>query len=234
MSVPPCGSSAPKPSSKPPSKIPKSKTSSKKKKLSISESSLIAEFSENGVNERSRFIYDGRNVQFLEFCLLNYKHVVCPSVRESFISSFKLDKKNGVRSNNYNSSFRKKCLDSLNCIATKGCPLNLKDVNCELVSHFMASRRNSSGKLLSKSSYETSRSAIVHLFRCANVIIPEEFRKKIGPLMAGIKRTVVKKRQEQGLKLNEGKCSMSFHVYEKICELLIASDNCDANFLHCF
>ena len=72
------------------------------------------------------------------------------------------------------------------------------------------------------------------MFICRYMEILDDFYNNLSLMMSGVKGTVVKEKQEKGLKLDEGKEPMSLSVYTKICEILYSSDRPESNFVHFF
>ena len=91
-----------------------------------------------------------------------------------------------------------------------------------------------SGMYLSKSSYGSARSALMHLYRGCGAVMEEAFKTDLANFMRGIKRKVAKQKQDMGTKADEGKSPMSFQVYEKLCELMMESEDDEFIFGHCF
>jgi len=87
---------------------------------------------------------------------------------------------------------------------------------------------------MSKSCYDGYRSALAHLYRVSNIVMPNAMAKQLSQFMGGIKRTIAKEKKEMGTKTDEGKEKMSFEVYEKICEVLLKSGTVESIFTHCF
>ena len=87
---------------------------------------------------------------------------------------------------------------------------------------------------LSKSSYGSARSALMHLYRGYGAVMEQSFKTDLANFMRGIKRKVAKQKQDMGTKADEGKKPMSFQVYEKLCQLMMASEDDEYIFGHCF
>ena len=64
--------------------------------------------------------------------------------------------------------------------------------------------------------------------------MPKEFNIELSKLMIGMKRTVASQKAESGESLDEGKKSMSYEVYKKLCELLFEGEGDDYAFSHMF
>ena len=116
----------------------------------------------------------------------------------------------------------------------KNCPIILRKITFNLFSHYLTTRRNKSGGYLSKASYSGIRSAFVHLYRMGGEKMGPEFQTELSQFMSGMKRTVAKEKAESGTSLDEGKKSMSYEAYKKLCELLYEGEGDDYSFAHTF
>ena len=86
--------------------------------------------------------------------------------------------------------------------------------------HYLTTRRDKGGGFLSKASYSGARRAFLHMYRMSGGTIPKEFNIELSQFMSGMNRTVASQKAESGYILDEGKKSMSYEVYKKLCELL--------------
>ena len=57
------------------------------------------------------------------------------------------------------------------------------------------------------------QSGLLHLFRCCDTEIPENFYADLTTLMQGLKRTVARDKQQKGIKVQDEKSSLSLHMY---------------------
>ena len=89
-------------------------------------------------------------------------------------------------------------------------------------------------RYLSKSTYGSARSALVHLYRSCSGVMPDDFREDMGNFMRGIKRKVATQKQAQGIRAEEGKAVMSFDCYHKLCELMLKSEDDESICGHLF
>ena len=64
--------------------------------------------------------------------------------------------------------------------------------------------------------------------------MPEDFNFEISQFMSGMNRTIASKTDESGESLDEGKKSMRYEVYKKLCELLFEEEGDDYTFAHVF
>ena len=74
----------------------------------------------------------------------------------------------------------------------------------------------------------------MHLYRGCGATMNEGFKTDLANFMRGIKRKVVNQKQDLGTKADEGKSPMSFQVYEKLCQLMMESEDDEMIFGHCF
>ena len=66
---------------------------------------------------------------------------------------------------------------------------------------------------LSNPTYDTTRSALSHLYRVSATDMPHDFVRNLSQFVGGMKWTVEKERKDGGQKVEEGKAPMSFEVY---------------------
>ena len=64
--------------------------------------------------------------------------------------------------------------------------------------------------------------------------IIKEFMIELSQLMSWMKRTVASQNSESGDILDEGKKSMSYEVYKKLCMLIFRGEGDDYTFAHVF
>ena len=67
----------------------------------------------------------------------------------------------------------------------------------------------------------------MHIFRTVKFDSPTYFKNKVSQFMAGIKCTVAKEMQEQGVTYEEGGSLMVFPVFKRLCQLMSASGSAD-------
>ena len=63
----------------------------------------------------------------------------------------------------------------------------------------------------------------MNIFQTARFDSPPDFRKEVARLMVGMKHTVKKEMQEQGVTCEEGNSPMVFPVFKHLCQLMSAS-----------
>lgn len=100
----------------------------------------------------------------------------------------KKKRKLGMRKNQ-----RKVCknwLDSLDNDKSQKCPINLANLNFEIFSRYISTRKTDKGGYLSKITYGGMQSGLSHLYRCCDMEIPEDFSADMTTLMQGMKCTV--------------------------------------------
>jgi len=65
----------------------------------------------------------------------------------------------------------------------------------------------------------------VHLYCGCGVTMPDRFQNELANFMREMKRKVAKQNDNLGTKADEGESLMSFHVYEKLCQLMMESED---------
>ena len=85
-----------------------------------------------------------------------------------------------------------------------------------------------------KSSYDSIRSSVMHLYCICNVEMDDELQKNLSTYIAGMKRVVAKEKKATGQKLTEGIRDMPLAVYEKICKIFLKEENDEYTFAHAF
>ena len=113
-------------------------------------------------------------------------------------------------------------------------PIIWQKITFNLFSHYLKTRRNKGGGFLLKASYSGVRSAFVHMYRMGGYTMPEYFKIELSQFMSGMKRTVASQKAESGEILVEGKKSMSYEAYKKLCEFLFEGEGGDYAFAHMF
>ena len=141
-------------------------------------------------------------------------------------------RKLGMRKNQ-----RKVCnnwLDSLDNDTTKNCPINLANLNFEIFSRYISTRKTVKGEYLSKITYGGMQSGLSHLYRCCDLEIPDNFSADMTTLMQGMKRTVARDKQKKGTRVEDGKSPMTIDVYKLICEFFLGQESDESIFCHSF
>ena len=119
-------------------------------------------------------------------------------------------------------------VDELNC------PIILNKLTFSIFSHYVTTRKNPDGSLMSKASYGGFRSAMMDIFRATKYEISEEFKKDLKVFMGGMKREVVRQHVQRGKVLDEGKKPMSYEIYRHLCHALSKSGDVEDMFCHLF
>ena len=124
---------------------------------------------------------------------------------------------------------RKVCKEALHAVekGANNCPIMLQKLSFNIFSHYLATRRNRKNKYLSRQSYGSVRSALMHLYRTSGETMDENYKKSLSEFLSGMKRTVAQARLDNGESLDEGKKPMSFEVYQQMCILLIRREGDD-------
>ena len=78
----------------------------------------------------------------------------------------------------------------------KNCPIVLEKLMFNIFSHYVTTRKNKTGGLLSKSSYGGIRSALVYLHRMNGSEMDPGMKDDMKEFMSGLKRKVAKSRSE--------------------------------------
>jgi len=89
-------------------------------------------------------------------------------------------------------------------------------------------------RCLRKSTYGSSRSALMHLYRGCGAAIPNRSQNELANFMRGMTRKVAKQKDNLGIKADEDKSPISFHVYEKLCQSVMESEDDKYTFGQCF
>ena len=116
-------------------------------------------------------------------------------------------------------------------------PFNLQALTFDVVTTYMLGRhkinRDGTVGTLSTSSFEAIRSAYAHLLRIAGEK-PHESLNRMRQFMGGMKRTVAKDIQDEGMSCEPGKSPMSFPVYKRLCLILSRSKHPECIFARCW
>ena len=99
-------------------------------------------------------------------------------------------------------------------------PIILQKITFNLFSYYLTTRRNKGGWFLSKVSYSGVISPFVNMYCISGETIPKEFKIGISQFMSWMKRTVASQKAGSGESLDEGKKSMRYLVYKKLCGFL--------------
>lgn len=194
----------------------------------------IEEVMSNIVADSSKTHYKSQLAAFLVWLFHHPQSNVLlkPTVQAAFNNANLLDLQ---QPNSKGKKLRKASLNSLSGVKNvETCPIHIDQLSFEVVSQYMVSRRKSDGSFFSKSAYDAIRSAIMHLYRNVRLHAPDAMVKSLSHLVAGLKRTIVRERQENGDNLESGKSPINYAGYKYLCEQLLNSDSPQAIFGHCF
>ena len=109
-------------------------------------------------------------------------------------------------------------------------------VTYEVVAMYLSSLKTSDDKFKGMSTYDGSRSSIMHLMKQDNVFPDHEFKEKLCNLLKGFRRTIQQQKVELGLSLDEGKDPLSFAGYNLLCCTFLKNNGSNDEFIfaHCF
>ena len=96
------------------------------------------------------------------------------------------------------------------------------------------SLRRPNGNYYSFSSYDSKRSAFMHLILTSGNSISEERKSGLSQLMKGLQKTIVMQMSDKGLSVTEGKEHMTFRCYTLICQICIDDGSPESIFALCF
>mmetsp|Transcript_9799 Transcript_9799/g.14533 ORF Transcript_9799/g.14533 Transcript_9799/m.14533 type:complete len:96 (-) Transcript_9799:785-1072(-) len=85
------------------------------------------------------------------------------------------------------------------------CPIVLEKMTFNLFSHYLTTRKNRKGQLLSQTAYSGIRSSLCHIYCMSGRDMEKEFQKNMGQFLSGMKRTVAKEKAQSRQSLSEGK-----------------------------
>jgi len=74
----------------------------------------------------------------------------------------------------------------------------------------------------------------MHLYRGCGATVPDTFQNELANLMMETKWKVAKHNDNLGTKADKGKSVMLFQVYEKVCSLMMESEDDEYIFDQCF
>jgi len=78
------------------------------------------------------------------------------------------------------------------------CPIWLRKLTFNIFSHYLATRRTKKQKFLSKTSYGSVRSALMHLYRLSGETMDEDYQKSLSHFLSGMKIKVASAKAESG------------------------------------
>ena len=74
----------------------------------------------------------------------------------------------------------------------------------------------------------------MHLYRGYGATMPDRFQNELANFMREMRRKVANQKENLGTKADEGERPMSFHVYAKLCQLMMDSEDDKYKFGQCF
>ena len=114
------------------------------------------------------------------------------------------------------------------------CPFDIQQVNSDVFLTYLLTHKKAGNKYYSYSSYDSKKSAFMHLISESGQVLDEKEKKAMSKMMKGLKKTIAKKLAETGERVMEGKEHMSFKCYQETCKLLIKDGLPDSVFALCF
>ena len=94
------------------------------------------------------------------------------------------------------------------------CCLNLKIMKIDTFAKYLVSNRKNDGTYMSYSVHNGKRSALLSLFKAAEVAMSDEFYSDLSEFHAGLKRTISKEAQEKGTQSQTEKDHLSLDAYK--------------------
>ena len=186
------------------------------------------------VASKSESKYKNENTTFILWLYVNQ------DLREEFLQDWfvtQLIEKEAIEANKKGRknmrSIYKLALDEMNKTDINS-PIILQKITFNLFSHYLKTRRNKGRGFVSKASYSVVRSAFVNMYLMSGETIPKELNIELSQFMSEMKRTISPQKADIGESLYEGKKSISYEVYKKICELLFEGEGDDYAFTHVF
>ena len=113
-------------------------------------------------------------------------------------------------------------------------PLKFEDLSPEIFLSWCNSLRHASGEMFTFSAYNTHRAALTNLFKKYDYTPSRGFQKKLSELFKGLKRTLAKRIQEDGLRVDVGKKPLEFDLYVFLNKMLLKHSSKDFTFVRLF
>ena len=113
-------------------------------------------------------------------------------------------------------------------------PLTLKKYEAKHYMKYLLSLGNNVGNSLSIASYCSKRSALSHLYRLYEIKPSEKFMMELGTMFKGLKRKVALEQQSGIGRIQTGKSAVSFSLYCRINEYMLAEDTMESIFARAF
>ena len=134
--------------------------------------------------------------------------------------------------------FRAKTMELLEATtpSASNCPVDMRKVSYDVLASYLTSMKTEEDNYKGMSTYDGSRSSIMHLMKQDNVYPDHKLNEKICNLLKGFRRTVQQQKVELGLSLDEGKDPLSFAGYNLLCRTFLRNNGTNDEFIfaHCF
>lgn len=114
------------------------------------------------------------------------------------------------------------------------CPIDPNKFSINTFFTYLLSLRRADGTYYSYSTYDSKRSALMHMYRNEKHSMTNEDKDKLSEYMTSLRKSIASEKREKGIKVKEGKEPMSFKCYKLTCELLIADGSSEALFTLCW
>ena len=148
------------------------------------------------------------------------------------------DDGNGMDSKKNYKYFRETVIDLLEKThpSARNCPINMRFITYEIFATYLSSLKTNDNKLKGMSTYDGTRSSIMHLMKLDNVFPDHECKEKVCNLLKGFRRTIQQQKVELDLSLEEGKDPLSFTGYNLLCRTFLKNNGTNDEFIfaQCF
>ena len=122
------------------------------------------------------------------------------------------------------------CIEKV-VVQEERCPLNLNTFKAKVFFTYLLSYKTKTDLFFSYSCYDGKRSALMHLMSFTTEVWSLQEKEELRQLMQSLKNTILKQKQEKGLRTTEGKEAMSFSIYKLTCELCMQEGTKEAMFV---
>ena len=186
----------------------------------------------NSISQRTKKRYASTNFAFILWLYEHHPEMLRPRFRDEIASvpnnTSAAQRLRGLR------AIVNRWLDNMQRTNPELCPVDMQQVTYELVASYMATKKDTEDKYLSRGTYIGIRSSIVYLFTMSNLSPPPEFRDRMTTLLKGLKRTIVEQKVAAGEVLEEGKDAMSFACLKLLCQKFVEGNRDEYHFAHIF
>ena len=196
-------------------------------------SEAVTQLAKNSKASTTKRRYNNCNVHLFQY-LYKHHHEV---FKHDFANELDQIKSGPLNEKQKERQFRSKILEWLNEMSRdkpENCPLIIESVQYTHIANYIAQKRAKDQSYLAQSSYQGIRSAVVHLFKCADSPLPGNFNDDMEELLKGMKRTIIAEKVRSGESMEEGKELMSFECYELLCKKFVAGIGNECIFAHAF